>query len=321
MWFFQKKDTSPPVSDDPGVEDARTKFAAQQVAMFQASADKIRQRADTTAKAIGGLGTTALTALGIARFADVFPSPETPSCWWWLALIVVVASFAALAWGVAFFTLRQWKLNQPITVTPYPEQMQALGAIDEEEMKEVDRLYRRAALLAGAESIAEYEARAERYARIATWAGAADAKRFAARAALVVAEVQAIEARARSMLARKRSTKAITDSDAKKMYALLAAAILGFGIGSDYLKGVREDEIATAKACADAQTAGVKSLPDICGNWTVTAKEEPTPAEKAAAAVASLGAALGQCEANVLEGKAPAVTCDPLRAAFHAAGG
>src|SRR5437660_3053196 len=55
--------------------------ASAQAQRFRDGAEAIRQRTDLTAKTFGGLATTAVSALGIAKFADVFPMP--PGEWPW----------------------------------------------------------------------------------------------------------------------------------------------------------------------------------------------------------------------------------------------
>jgi hypothetical protein len=316
---MSKQQAPPSAANPPPLEDARTKLATAQYTMFQASADKVRERADRTAKGVAGIGTTVLTAIGIASVADVFPAPHNPRCSWWSALAIMVGAFLALAGGIAFFTNRLWKLNQPITITPDPERMKQTKAIEGSEYDEVKELFDRQARSLGAETLAMYDARAQRYGRIAEWAAPEDEKRFSAKACAMIAEVQAVEARARSMLVRKRAKGAISDKKAFFAYFGFVVAIVAYGMSADYLKAVRGDDVTTAKSCADAQEAGVQHLPTICNNWKISAKKPPTPAEAVAAAVSSLGTALAECEANVRRHKAKPPTCKPLRAAFSAA--
>src|SRR3954447_23859947 len=54
-----------------------------------------RKRADLTAKALGALGTTAVSAIGIAKFADIFPLPPWRP-WVVVACIGLLLGFCAL---------------------------------------------------------------------------------------------------------------------------------------------------------------------------------------------------------------------------------
>jgi hypothetical protein len=302
---------------EPSPETARAAIADAQRSMFQASADKVRQRADTTAKALGGLGTTALTGIGIASVTDLFPTGPRDGGWW-VAVVLLIAGFVAIAIVVAFFTLRLWSLNQPIVVTVDPEEMHSDKTITDDEKTEVSKLYRRAARRADAESLAQYEARGQRYARIAGYAGGEAAKKFTERAMRVVAEVQAIEARALSLLVRRRAAAAIKDWTAVAMYGTFVVAILAFGISADYLKSVQTDDVAVAKACGDAGSAGAKKLPDICKKWKIAAASAATAGD-VASALEALGQSVGSCEAKVLAGTEDEVACAPIEDALDAA--
>src|SRR5262245_23361457 len=144
-------------------------------ANFRDAAEKIRSRADTAAKTLGGLGTTVLTAIGIVKFGDIFPLPPLDKQVW-AAIVVVITSFLTLAGVVAFFTRRLWKLNEPLVQRTDPELME----LNDEELELVRGIYKIETDLNGVESLGALEARALRLLRIAerlpTPAPAADGK-------------------------------------------------------------------------------------------------------------------------------------------------
>ena len=70
---------------------AANDLVAEQATRFAEAADKIRARSETAAKGLAAVGTTAVGAVGFAKFADVFPIPVH---FGWLYVLILVAGFA-----------------------------------------------------------------------------------------------------------------------------------------------------------------------------------------------------------------------------------
>jgi hypothetical protein len=299
------------VADAP--EDAQAKFARTQYELFQASADKMRQRADTTAKAVGALGTTALAGIGVSEFADLFPFHDSTESI--VAALFLLLGFAAMASAIAFFTYRLWTLNEPIAAYARSARME----LNAQEKKAVDDIYNEVARLNDTPSLLAYQARGLVMGRIASRLGSQAGSGFSARSTVILGEVQATLARARALVVRMRTKTTLTDDRAKSMAIVFAAGLLAFALAADYLESVRTDEVSVAKSCADASEAGVTALPSVCDRYRVTKAPEPTPAQAAASAVQSLGVALATCDTAVRQNKTEPGTCVPLKAAYAAA--
>ena len=73
--------------------------------------EKLRARADTTAKTFGALATTAVTAIGFAKLGDIYPLEDGLVWPLWVALI----GFLLMILSVAFLhCARLWGVAQPI---------------------------------------------------------------------------------------------------------------------------------------------------------------------------------------------------------------
>lgn len=231
-------------------------------------AEDVRSRADVSAKAIGALGTTALTAVGIAKFGDLFPLPAGEVTGWTLAAVIAVpVSFFLMAATIVWFSIRMWHANEPLFMVSDPDQIPDLSP---GERTRVGAVYAEAARRFGAASLATYEASARK----------ADAKS--------AKEVRAIvdEAQQRALLnvARMRAHQAVTGRLSILLYVVFALALATFTVGADYLDSERSQRVTTAKDCADAVDAVRRSspatkplLPPICGEDAVDARPASTP--------------------------------------------
>src|SRR5947208_3296494 len=61
--------------------DSGSSYVADATGGYRDAILKLRARADASAKAIGVLGTSVITAIGISKFADVFPFPGGGLAW------------------------------------------------------------------------------------------------------------------------------------------------------------------------------------------------------------------------------------------------
>ena len=122
--------------------------------------EKLRARADTTAKTFGALATTAVTAIGFAKLGDIYPLQD--GLVW--PLSVALIGFLLMILSVAFFTARLWGVAQPIMTRADPDRMTDLRRNEPELVEAVDE---QTATLNGVRALASYELRAHRFARIA----------------------------------------------------------------------------------------------------------------------------------------------------------
>lgn len=272
--------------------------SAEQAQRFRDRADDVRKRADLTAKALGGLGSTAVAAIGIAKFADLFPVP--PHLWW--AALLTILGFALIAAVVAYFTFALWHVNEPFVLRSDPEQMTEL---DEPERELVGSVYREIAHLNWAQSLRALEARAHRLDRISQRLDDATAARLQKEAKGIVDVIRSTEDRALLLVVRRRAAQAIRSGSAVAAYTLFASGVILFGVFADKLDSERSTRIAVAKSCAEARTAHATQLPAICGKSETVNAEQATPAHESARAAEDLGAALARCQAAAEELSVP----------------
>jgi hypothetical protein len=233
-----------------------------QAQRFRDATEQIRQRTERTAKALGGLGTTAVAAIGIAKFADVFP--WAPGQWYWVAILI--ASFLAMVAVVGYFTYRLWHVSEHIVLRSDADRMTDLSPQERERVRAV---YEETASLDRAPSLSALEARAHRFYRIAdrtTDQNAAD--KLIKRANDIVADIRSVEARAGMIIVRRRAAEAIRSWTGIAAYAALALAIIAFGISADRLDSERTQLVKLVQDCAAAkkatQVGGLRTLPRIC---------------------------------------------------------
>lgn len=298
-----------------------TSAAADMQARFRDASEKLKSRADLTAKAVGGVGSIVLAAVGLSKLGDAFPLPTND----WEAVVAVVllfVSFVVMAAVLAFFTLRLWRLNTPLILSSDPSEMSDLQG--QSELDDVTKIYKQTADLNRVPSLAAYEERAHRLQRIAEHTDDAMARRYRAEAAEIVSEVLATEARAGAVVIRRRAGNAIRGRWAFIMYCLFVVAVLVFAGSADALDSKRSGEIAVAKSCADARKAGVMNLPGICTQYDIDVEngdiggggETATPAEEAGATLESVAAAYVRCRVAATKAKTGFEECELIRAAL-----
>jgi hypothetical protein len=237
--------------------------APDQAKPFRDAIEQIRQRTELTAKAVGALGTAGVSAVGISKFADIFPTP--PGQWW--AVLLLIVSFLVMILIVGAFTYRLWHVSERVLLRSDPEQMSDLAEGDEKTT--VTDVYDQVAALNWAPSFRALEARAQRLYRIADRVDDSDkAKKLKERADGLVADIRSTETRAGMLVVRRRASQAIRGPGAILAYCAFAVAILGFGISADRLDSERTQRAKIVKDCADTkkatQVGGVPALPPIC---------------------------------------------------------
>jgi len=288
-----------------------TELAVEQAQRFREATDRIRERTDLAAKALGGLALTGLTAIGIAKIADVFPYP--PGEWPYIVLLFI--GFLGMLGGVALFTYRLWNVGEKVVLQPDPNLM----TLNDEEKAQVRKLYGEFAELNDAPTLRAFVARAFRWQRIADSLRPGDdrAQLLRERAQLALSEALATETRAGMIVARMRATAVVKGPEAIIAYLFFFSGVLGFGIAADRLDSERTQRVTVAKSCADAVTAGAaRNLPAICG--TATKPQSTTPADVTSQGVVDIATALQKCLSAAQKANKPTATCQPLRAALVA---
>jgi hypothetical protein len=223
-------------------------IAEVQIERFSTLADGLLSRADLTAKAAAGLGSSGLTAIGIAKVADVYPL-EDPDGW----LFGLFGGFLTMGLAVAFFTRRLWRLQTPTVMRSTPWEIRDL---DHEEEMLVAEVYAEVAKLNDVASLRAYEARPHRLSRVADLLGETPLRKtLAAEARLIALEVRATLARARLNVIRRRTTRSILGFRAMLVYLAFLVGLVLFGVAADALEVKRAGEVQMANSCGEAMKA------------------------------------------------------------------
>jgi hypothetical protein len=181
---------------------------------------------------------------------------------------------------VGVFVYRLWHVSERIVLRSDADRMNELDGSEKETVREV---YAETARLNRAPSLAALEARAHRLYRIADRTVDDEVtKRLIERANEAADDVRSVETRAGMIVVRRRASQAIRGWPAIVAFALLALAIVGFGVSADRLDSERTQLTKIVKDCAEAKKAaqiGVRPLPPICKGSTKPTKPSPPTAQ------------------------------------------
>jgi len=247
-------------------------------AEYRDLADKIRGRVDALGKTFGALATTGATAIGLAKIGDLFPLPAGDAYETWA--YVAIGGFAVGVLAVIYLATRLSKVSRPLYVRADLDGMERDDEISGPERGRIEPLFDRTARLNGAQSLMGYERRGGALRRSARWTrDEEERKRREALADEVRGDVEQTLARAAVIVIRRRAAKAVTGLGAWLAYLAFVSGLVAFGLGTDKVASGRV-EPATAKACADARTAGARpsELKPPCDSST-TGAQAPTPTE------------------------------------------
>jgi hypothetical protein len=276
----------------------------------------IRSRTDLTAKALGGIGTTLVTAIGLTKLGDVFPIPPGFRSLGWP--IVAPLAFVGMGIAVGGLTFRFWSASEPVVMASDPEKCTNLDS--DERNRFVRPIYDEVAALNGVGSLSAYERRAQRLRRIAARSSDSVAGTLRASFEEIESDVQSVLTRANLVVVRNRAKEAVRGASSVALYALFVASALMFAVGTDKLDSARSQQIAIAKSCGDAAKAGAAAiLPAICGQEPPPPPPKPprkTASQLSAENAVTLAAALQSCEASAAESKLPSSSCHSIRAAL-----
>jgi len=306
--------------DDTAKESGAADIAAAALARYSEASESLRQRADLAAKVIAGGGSALITAVGLTKFSDLFPTPPDPSNIKWLeswpvvgrvdllvmhaigsrvelAMIGVIGGFVLMLGAVGFLAFRYWKVTEPL---PMRSDLARMDLKRKKELKLVEDTYEGVATLNDVCSLLAYETKAHSFERIAKWLPMEDANEVRAEAAQIQTEVLATQVQARLRVLRQRVSKAVRGWLSVLAYAIFIFGVLAFGIGSDYLASERTDAIAVAKACADARKVEPKlTLPSICGDAKSEDESDLETPTQIATARRQLASELEDCYTDV----------------------
>jgi hypothetical protein len=276
---------TPPEAATP----ASSSGVADRAQRFRDATEQIRKRTELTAKAVGGLGLTVVSAVGIKKFTDVFPVPPPDQNWLWVGFLIF--SFLVMVSIVGLFTYRLWHVSQPIVLQSDADRMDDLDAREKDIVRP---LYAEMARLNRAPSLPAYEARAQRLYRIADRTESPRADELRQQADDIDADISSVEARAGMIVVRRRAGQAIRDWLAIVAFAAFAVAIVLFGLSADKLDSERTQLTKIVKDCADAEKAaqvgGVRALPPICRGSSATSGPAKTGPRGATGAKGTTGA-------------------------------
>jgi hypothetical protein len=249
----------------PGTARANTHSERFRDAMTQ-----MRARTDLTAKGLAAVGTAAVSAIGYAKLADLFPYGGP--VW---ALLALIAGMVGMIVAVVLLVRRFFGASQVVITSPDLCETVDLNELDKVERRLLERAYDDSAKANKAKSLEDLETRGheleEKALNEEEDPNAGDAEKTKAdhrHAERILAEVQAAQDRGAAFIVRRRATYALFGWPSLLFLALFVFGWYGTALGADALESRRKDQVEVAVACADARekTEIVKEkLPDICG--------------------------------------------------------
>jgi hypothetical protein len=229
--------------------------ATEKSEQFRELMTLIRGRTDATAKGLAAVGTAAVSAIGYAKLADVFPYHGP-----WYAVAGLAVGLVAMVFAVVMFVRRFEKMADTVITYADVERTRTQSELGDSESAVLTREYKEMAKLNGVESLRAYNARAHRFERIADASPAPErASALRARADVIRAEVLATQDRAVVFILRERAKRAFFH---KKAIALLAVFLIGWygtALCADALDAKRTESEAAGRS-----TSPAAALPLVC---------------------------------------------------------
>ena len=210
----------------------------------------IRSRTDHTTKGLAAVGTAAVTAIGYAKLADVFPY-HGPS---W-SIPVLVLGLSAMVVAVVRLVQRFERIGD--TIITYADIQRTLDCnrLEEPERTTLEREYKNMAALNGVETLRAYNARAHRFERIADRADSGTASSLRARADAIRAEVLATQDRVVVFILRERAKTAFFSP---RVVLWLVVFLLGWystALAADVLQAHRSESPEPSKGSTPTLTS------------------------------------------------------------------
>ncbi|MBO9534740.1 MAG: hypothetical protein J7513_17330 [Solirubrobacteraceae bacterium] len=236
----------------------------------------VRDRADSTAKVVGGALTALAGYLGIAKLSDVFPLHFNGGVDV-LAAVGMLGAVALLVFGVMrWIALLGW-VSSPVSLTPeLPEELDGPNRLSKAEIALVESQFKRHALLNGVETLQELDQNIRLQRKANESAGVADANsrktsvplgcdgrpsawRPNADLDVLDAEIHVVLVRAVLDIVRFRYRRAFNSHFAAKAVAAAAIGYLGLAVSSNYLVGRSSGQLTRASECAKLVDTQLKS--------------------------------------------------------------
>ena len=290
--------------------------AADPVAAYRETGERIRARVDRNAKLLGSLGTIAVTAVGLAKISDLFPLSSTTAARIWFGLAVF--GFVLAVAAVLYVATRLSKVGEPIVMRSDLDEVSAENKLSRKERERVASSFERTANLNRVDSLAAYEAAQHRLRRIARRTDDPAAKaELEADAAAIATDLSVTFAGAWVDLLRRRAARAVRGAGAWVAYAGFVAGFLLFALGTDYVqRRSRRSSGADREVRQSAQGGcGCHAAVDLLRACAGGGAPAPKAPEVRATIASSLLKALQACTEAVAAGTLPASACDGLRTA------
>lgn len=276
---------------------AGAKRASEQAQRFHEVFESVRQRTDYTSKGLGAIGVAAVAGVGYANLANDFPYGGP----WWAVVFLILGVLAMVA-AVVSLVSRFNRANEAVITSPsYEETFHHNKIRDKKEQDLIKKIYREIAKQQQVTTLRAYEARGQRFERIASQCKGARAALLRARADQILTEVTATEDRAAALLLRHRGHLALFSRAFVIWVFVFALGWYATALGSDALQSDRSDQIEVAKLCAEARAEKEiveAKLPSICGDpppKKEEEKEKPHATKVAGDGLAALAAAFESC--------------------------
>jgi len=212
----------------------------------------IRGRTDATAKGLAAVGTAAVSAIGYAKLADIFPYHGP-----WYAVVGLAVGLVAMVFAVVMLVRRFERLADTVITYADAERTRTQSELGDPESTILTREYKEMAKLNGVKSLRAYNARAHRFERIADVSSESEtASALRARADAIRAEVQATQDRAVVFILRDRAKRAFFHKKAIVLLLVFLGGWYSTALFADKLQAERDRAEASSKPSALSRSAG-----------------------------------------------------------------
>jgi hypothetical protein len=284
---------------------------------YRDAATAIRSRTDTSVKALGAIGTAAVTAIGYAELADIYPNGGP----WWAPPVLIVGVLVMIA-AVILLVRRFQGIGETIVTTSDVGETCRLNRFGRAEEATFVSTYRHTARLNGVDTLRAYLARAHRFERLAERAATEEAASLREQADLITAEVRATQDRASLFILRDKAKAALFSPATAFFLLLFVVGWYGTALASDAMENKRSGEFEVQKNCLELrEKAAGAPLPSLCAELVPKKPEEkpkPSGTKVAVEAVPAIAKLWSECRQAAAEAKESEAACAPLMQALEA---
>lgn len=269
-------------------------------------ADSYRSRLDVLGKALAALATLGTTTVGLATVTNLATADDAHHHGLSGASGVAIGCLLIAGCSAVLIAIALMRVNQPVVLTVDPASASEYGP---EVQADVAAIYTGVATQNGFGTLSALQLQARDYriaARIAP--DEEERKRRTELADEGQAEVDQALARARWAVVRRKASRAAGGWLSQLAYLGVLAGLLGFAFFSDLATDPETDDVALAKSCAEARSAGalepnlkdtICEVPKDASSPTSTAPTLPNAAEQRAALSSALVKVLADCATMV----------------------